>query len=275
MPWRIDRGLVSSLFRLLAAAIPLFCLTGCATKPWVGSLGTDQAEATALLVDTLAARDEACGATLEGDIALFYKTPFDKKAVNGFLQFSLPSSFKFVLANPLGQPLLAIAGDQQSYQVINTLDRRYLAGTVRSFGIRHDISSDFLDGEWGDWLMGRNSLRGREITTILHDRDNRGVWVGLKAQSEDGSGTEHLLVDPDRQLYLARVIEDRDQRIITEITYEEWAAGGKCHQPLNIYIKGLDYGSEIHIKLSNTAVTSERQTYRLPVPPGYMKQFLP
>lgn len=273
--WRIDRGIPASFFRLLAIAIPLFYLTGCATKPWRDPLGTDQVDETALLVDALAARDEACGDTLEADIALFYKTPFDSKAVNGFLQFSLPSSYKFVMTNPLGQPLLAIAGDQQSYQVIDTLNRRYVAGTIRSFGIRNDISSAFLDGDWANWLMGRNSLQGRQVTTVRRDRHDRGVWVSLEPQTTAGTGTEHLLMDPDRQLYLARIIEDRQQRVLVKIAYEGWAASGKCMQPLDIYFKGLDYGSEIHIKLSDIDVTSDRKTYRLPLPPGYMRHFLP
>lgn len=273
--WKIDRGLPASLFRLLAIAIPLFCLAGCATKPWRDPLGTDQAEATELLFDTLAARDQTCGDSLEADIALFYKTPFDSKAVNGFLQFSLPSSYKFVMTNPLGQPLLAIAGDQLSYQVIDTINRRYLAGTVRSFGIRNDISSAFLAGDWANWLMGRNSLQGRQVTSVRHDRYNRGVWVSLEPQTTAGTGTEHLLMDPDRELYLTRIIEDSQQRVIVEIAYEGWAASGKCMQPLDIYFKGLDYGSEIHIKLSDIVVTSDRQTYRLPIPPGYMRHFLP
>ena len=244
-------------------------------EPWRDPLEADQVDETILLVDALAARDAACGNTLEADIALLYKSPFDSKAVSGFLQFSLPSSYKFVMTNPLGQPLLAIAGDQQSYQVIDTLNQRYVAGTIRSFGIRNDVSSAFLEGDWANWLMGRNSVQGRQVAAVRPDRDNRGVWVSLEPQTTAGTGAEHLLIDPDRQLYLARIIEDRQQRVIVEIAYEGWAASGKCMQPLDIHFKGLDYGSEIHVKLSDIAVTSERQTYRLPIPPGYMRHFLP
>lgn len=275
MHWRSEKEVVSSLLPLLVIAFSLLYLTGCATKPWTGSLETDQADETALLIDALTARDEACGTSLEGDLVLFYKTPFDKKGVNGFLQVSLPFSYKFVMTNPFGQPLLAIAGDKQSYQVINTLDRKYLAGSIRSFGVKNDIGEPFLQGNWGDWLMGRNTIGGRQITEIRHDRANRGIWVSFAPQGKSGSGAEHLLIAPDRRLYLARIIEDMEQRVIAEITYEGWTAAGECSQPLDIYIKGLDYGAEIHLNLSNIAVTYEQEVYRLPIPPGYIRQFTP
>lgn len=270
-----ERAAVSFLLKPLVVAVLLLYLTGCASKPWTGPLGSEQADETALLVDALAARDRACGTSLEGDIILFYKTPFDKKGVNGLLQVSLPFSYKFVMTNPFGQPLLAIAGDKQSYQVINTLDRRYLAGSIRSFGVKNNIAAPILQGNWGDWLMGRNSFSGRQITEIRRDRIKRGVWVSFAPQEKSESGAEHLLIDPERQLYLARIIEDMEKKVIAEITYEGWAAAGECSQPLDISIIGLDYGAEIHLKLSNIAVTNEQEVYRLPIPPGYIRQFMP
>lgn len=274
-PWNSDRGVVFYLLWILVMAIPLLNLTGCATRPWGDSIATDQFDETALLVDSLAARDRTCGTTLEGDAVLLYRTPFDKKAVNGFLQFSLPSAYKFVITNPFGQPILVIAGNQESYQFIHTLERTYLAGSIRSFGLRKDISRSFLEGNWGDWLMARNTMTGKRVATVRRDRDNRGIWVSLEPQADQEAGWEHLLVSPDRRLYLARIIEDREHKIVAEITYDEWATAGECSQPLEINIVGLDYGSEIHIQLSDIAVTSNRQTYRLPVPPGYMRHFMP
>lgn len=273
--WRIKLRVTSSLFQILFFCLFLFYLTGCANRPWRTPLEPDQTDETALLVASLAARDRACPPSLEGDIAFFYKGPLDKKAVNGFLQFSLPSSYKFVMTNPLGQPLLAIAGNQQYYQVINTLNRHYLAGSISSFGLQKDIDAPFLKGNWGDWLMGRNSMEGRQITSVRHDRENRGLWVSFESDNKPNLGIEHLLVAHDNQRYLARVIEDDKQTVIAEITYDEWAAEGKCSQPLDINIKGLGYGAEIHIKLSNIAMTEEQQSYRLPVPPGYFRQFRP
>ncbi|MFW2368373.1 MAG: DUF4292 domain-containing protein [Desulforhopalus sp.] len=250
-------------------------MTGCASKPWRTPLGPDQTDETTLLVASLAARDQACPPSLEGDISFFYRGPLDKMAVNGFLQFSLPSSYKFVMTNPLGQPLLAIAGNQQSYQVINTLKHHYLAGSISSFGLQNNIDAPFLKGNWGDWLMGRNNMEGRQLTSVRHDHKERGLWVSFESDNKSNQGTEHLLVTHDNQLYLSRIIEDDKQNVIAEITYDKWVEAGECSQPLNINIKGLGYGTEIHIRLSNIALIDEQRSYRLPVPPGYIRQFRP
>lgn len=265
---------VSALRNLLVMLFALY-LSGCAARPWSETLDPDQVDETLRVVDTLAIRDAKCPQTLSGDLTLFYKSPVDNTALNGFLQFSLPSSYKFVLTNPFGQPLFAVAGDQKSYSGINTQERKYFSGGLHSFGVRYNIDDAFLQGNWGDWLTGRNHFSGQDITDLRNDRSNRGVWLTLAARSDGRAGSEHLLLAPEEKLYLARIVEDWDNKVVAEITYGEWTGAGNCLQPLDILITGLAYGAEIHLKLSDIVFDDGPQKYSLQVPAGYIKQYMP
>jgi hypothetical protein len=272
-PWKTGKFLFGSLRQAVFFLLASFLLAGCATKPWTEPLAEPEAGSVAQLVDSLVARDAGCGQTLEGDLVLFYQNPLDKKALSGFLQFSLPSSYKFVMANPFGQPVLVVAGDQNSFQAISTLEKKYLAGSLRSFGLHKDIPSYILKGDWAAWLTGRNRRPSQSITYIRNDRQSRGVW--LTFQSTDQTGMDHLLLDRDREVFVDRIVENDHGRQVAVIRYGNWLTVGECRQPLEINITGLDYGTEIRIELSNVLLSDGQKTYRLQPPPGYARQFMP
>jgi hypothetical protein len=273
MPWKVANsrvGLPVGLFLLVTLAI-----SGCARKPWTDPLEGDQFSETGHLIDTLVREDQACGKSLDGDLALFYSDPLEKKALSGFLQFSMPASYKFVVSNPFGQPVLAIAGDQRSYQAINVPEQKYLAGSVRSFGLRNDLPVDILKGSWGEWITARNLRSSQSIIAIRRDRDNRGVWISFRHEKSEPPGLSHLLLEPGSQLPLVRILENGDGTIVAEVTYGDWVTIGRCRQPQEINITGLDYGTDIRLKLTNVQLTEEPKQFHLPVPPGYAQQLLP
>lgn len=272
MPLKTDRSLLVYIQQTLFFLLASFFLAGCASKPWTEPLKGTEADSTAQIIDSLVARDAACGGTLEGDLVLFYQNPLEKKAFSGFLQFSKPSAYKFVMTNPFGQPVLIIAGDKESFQAINTLEKSYLAGSLRSFGLRNNIPSYFLKSNWSSWLTGRNQLSSHAITDIRSDRDSRGVW--LTFQSKEQTGLYHLLLDREREVFLVLILENGNGQTVAEITYDNWVTLGKCRQPLDISIAKLDYGTDIRVKLSNVLITNEQKTYRLQPPPGYLQQYM-
>ncbi len=272
MPWKTNKP--SALIRqALLFLLTAFVLAGCATSQWTDPLQDTEADKIARQVDALAARDAACGKTLEGDLVLFYHSPLEKKALDGFFQFSMPSSYKFVMSNPFGQPVLIIAGDQNSFQAINTLTKKYLTQNISSFGLRNNIPSPFLKSDWGSLLTGRIQLSSRSLTAVRNDRNARGVW--LTFQNKEQAGVSHLLFDREKEIFLASILEDGNGKKIAEITYGNWMPADTCQQPLDIMITGLDYGTEIHITLENVLITAEKKTYRLRPPPGYDRRYMP
>lgn len=277
MHWKTDSltGLNPKL--ALPLLLSSLILSGCAGKPWTDPLEPPQAEAIEQLVDKLYIRDQSCGKSLAADLSVYFHGPLENSAVSGYFQFSAPSFYKFVMTNPLGQPVLLIAGDQKSYQAINSLARKYMAGSVRSFGIRNKIPQDFLKSNWQDWLMGRNHYSSEKTSHIRNDKEGRGTWISFNTEDGKYSATSHLLLDSDQKLYRTRILENSDGKTIAEIRYDNWIGQGGCLQPQDINITGLDYGTNIQLKLSDVVLSTDvdPKTYRLPIPSGYLKQYLP
>ncbi len=273
MPWKNNNSSAFLHTGLILLAALIF--SGCAGKPWTTPLDGDRFNETLQLIDSLNLDNQACGQSLDGDLALFYVDPLDKKALSGYLQFSIPGSYKFAVANPFGQTIMAIAGDQKSYQAVIVPEHKYLSGSLRSFGLRHDVPAEILKGPWGEWLTARTLRPGNTISAIHEDKNGRGLWISFRHGTAEPAGMSHLLLEPVSKLPLSRILENGAGRIVAEVTYGDWIQQGECRQPQEINITGLDYGVDIRLKLSNVKLTSQAKNYSLPVPSGYTQQLLP
>lgn len=259
---------------LLYIALPLF-LAGCAAKPWTEPLLEDATEHIFVTIDQLAERDKECEKTLDADLDVHFKGPMGEHALSGHLQLSIPSAFRFAVVNPFGQPVFMVAGDQKNFQSVNTLNKKFLSGRLRSFFLLNDIPTFLLSENLGDWLTARNSLHSDSISEVRQDREQRGVWVTFQHNNDALIEKTHLLLAPDETTILARVIEDSSGKILAETYYSNWETTGRCKQPLDIDITGLDYGSDISLKLSNMELLEEKKKYSIPPPPGFNRQYLP
>jgi len=250
-------------------------LFGCAIKPWEAPLEGETFDDSLKFIIALAKEQETCDQSFDGDLSLFYTAPFDKEAISGYLRFSLPSSYKFIVTNPFGQPMFMVAGNNSSFQIINTNDKKYVSGSLRSFFIRNHIPLAFLSGNWGEWLTGRNTMAGAEITAIRQDKEARGLWVTVEYTEGKKTTTSHLLLDTENKIYLERLLEDKKGDVVARITYGNKRADIQCQQPLAITLSGLDYGVTIDLKLSDIHFANEQKKYSLPIPKGYIRQFMP
>lgn len=253
----------------------LLFFSGCAGKPWTGALPEEEYAQVAEEIGEIHRRDTTCPTTFTGDLALFYRTPLQSQAVKGYLQFSMPNAYRFVVTNPLGQPLLMIAGNQSSYQAINTFEKKYLAGSIRSYAIRRGIPLYLTAGHWGDWLTARFGRGSGEIAEIHQDRADRGVWVSFPGEEKMDDPPQRLLLDRQRGLILTRILEDSRGKSLAEISYSDWLSQDGCHQPQHIAVSGLDYGVEISLQLDNLFFSDAAETFELPIPQGYLRQYLP
>lgn len=260
--------------RILMLAV-VFALAGCAVQPWTTLLEGDRYEEASSLMDTLAAENSVCGRTLEGDLGLVFTSALDRNALNGFLEFSQPTAYRFVVTNPFGQPLFAAAGDHLSYQAINVPERLHMAGSMRSFVLRHKLPLEFLSRSWGEWIMARNTRPSSSVTAIYEDREGRGVWITYRHDENEPAGRSHLLVDPVETRIIARVLEDGKGETVAEVTYADWQDGGRCRQPREVNISGLKYGAQIRLKFTDLRLSDEEKRFQLPVPPGFTRQLRP
>lgn len=259
---------------LLYVALSIF-IAGCAARPWTTPLLEDEAENTYVVIDQLVERDNECENTLDADLTIQFNSALGKKAFNGHLQLSMPSAFRFAVTNPFGQPVFMVAGDEKSFQSVNTLNKKYLSGRLRSFFLLNNIPTFFLSENLGDWLTSRSSLSSEIISEIRQDKEQRGVWVTFQHESGATIDKTHLLLAPDNATFLTRILEDKSGKILAKTDYSDWVSAGFCNQPLSIDISGLDYSSDINLKLTNIQFLEKRKKYTIPPPPGFNRQYLP
>jgi len=177
----------------------------------------------------------------------------------------------------LGQPLLAITSDQRSFQAINTLEGRYTTGRVSSYGLLHNIPVVLLRGNWQNWIRGAISVDPSTITAIRQDREDRGTWVTVEKESDDKRQKTHLLIEPKEGTLLSRIVESDAGELFAEITYGGWVSIGKCKQPHMIKVSGLEFNTELAIKLSGVLIAENlnKDDFRLTAPVSYVRQVLP
>jgi len=257
----------------------LVCLTffGCAQRPWTDPLEERQAENALHFLEQLKTRTESCPEGIDGDISLSYQSPFDAKKVQGYFQILSPSYLKLVISTPLGQPVIILTSDQQTFQLINTLERRYTAGNVHSYALLHNIPPALLTGEWKNWIRGTFSIIPSAITAIRQDREQRGTWFSLQKQTDNVQQETHLLIESREGKLLSRIIESNTGEPVMKIVYQDWISLGSCKQPRIIKMTGLKYNTELTMTLSDVLIAENlsKNDFKFSAPASYTRQILP
>ncbi len=263
----------------------LLCLfwlltSGCTYHPWTAPIEDEHNQKATQLLMALDQKSSFCEQPIDGDISIFYKNLFNKELISGYFQLYYPSSLKFIVTNPFGQTLLAFAVTERRFQLINTFERRYIKGNTYSYGMLHNIPSILTQGTWNEWLRGTVHLPEGDIIDLRNDAKKRGVWITIRRKKSDhtaAKGLTHLLVDPEKTLLLSRILENARGKVVGEIRYGNWKTVSGCAQPYTIRVSGLDYSTEIDLKLSNIAVADDltEKDFHLKAPAGYVRQIIP
>ena len=256
----------------------LLCSGGCAREPWTKPVDDNQAQTIRNMIQEKVKTDAACSSILDAEVSVSMKTVMETKSFSGFLQLKLPSSVKFVTTNPLGQTVLALVSDGQSYRSVNTLDTQFVSGSLSTLALRNDIPQELLTGKWGIWLSDRIEIpKDAEITDIRQDATARGTWIKIANSKTKREGPEYILIDPATRRPLLRMLMDAEENQIARIEYSDWQDGPKCEQPTTFNITGLSKGVEIIIHLSDIItdkILTERD-FTLRPPPGYFIELRP
>lgn len=264
------------LFRLILTLLVLL-IQGCAGKPWTSQVADSETALITQIFAEMQERDTSCFSCLDAKTTLSWDTPGEDRSIAGFLQLKLPTSIKFVVLNPLGQPLYALVNNGQDFQSINTSLKQHIIGKISSLATQNKIPESLLSENWGYWLTGRLHEQGATIEAIHQDGSGRGVWITMRYQDEASLNKSHLLIQPATRQLLARILVDRDGETIATIFYDRRNEKNDCEPVNRITISDLPYGSQLSIDF--TEILTDRSfsaaNFRLKVPADYETQELP
>jgi len=263
-------NLRSGLFWLVLPLLILL-MTGCAGKPWTTPVTDAETAVITQTFKEMQQRDDSCPRCLDAKATLYWDGPGEDRAVSGFFLLMLPASVKFVVTNPLGQPLYAVVSNGQGFQSINTTLKQHVSGELSDLMRQYDIPESLLSAHWGYWLLGRLHERGAMIEAISQDESGRGVWVTLRYPDEEALAKCHLLMQPDGKKLLARVLVDRQGDTVATLSYDYGTSRDNCPSVSRISVTGLPYGSRLNIdfaEILTDRILSDAD-FRLKVPANY------
>lgn len=260
----------------LAAVLLLLLVNGCATKPWTSPVADEETGLITQIFEEMQERDDSCFSCLDAKTTLVWDPPGEDRSVTGFLQLMLPTSVKFVVLNPLGQPLYALVSDGREFQSINTTLRQHLIGKISSLASQYKIPESLFSDNWGYWLTGRLHEHEAAIESIHRDGSGRGAWITLRYQGEAPLGKSHLLIQPASKQLLARILVDRQGETIATLSYDHRTGQDACAPVSKITITDLPYGSKLNIELEEILIdrSFSAADFRMKIPAGYASQEL-
>lgn len=267
---------------VLLATVPLLfiLLSGCAKQHWTETLEEEETAGIAQIIYNMQEEDHSCPKALDAEVLIFWKTPLENYALQGYLQLLSPSFLKFVLSNPLGQPMYIIASDGKQFQSLDMTIRRHIRGSVRSLGIRNKIPLIIMNGDWYAFFTGRLPEQPFKIHHMYRNKEEQDVWVALPATISLSGLMEHTYIhfDPVRKEILGYLFLDDKGKILANISYgDQESKQNLCNIKEQINITELSWGAEIQIKLQDirTDIHLQENTFILPVPKDYSKQLHP
>jgi len=259
----------------------LFCLlfSGCAQKRWDDALSEEENRDVQDILLAMQQQEQQCFQSYDADMKMFWKSPVGDNAVAGYLLLKAPSSVKYVISNPLGQPVFAFAGNGKTFQILNAMERRHIRGNVRSLAIRNRIPLILAQDDWFAYLSGRLPSRKLTVEESAKDNIDKSIWLKLiTAKGPYTTGSIYLQIDPDKREVLSYLFLDDSDDMIAEIRYGEQKEGrAPCSVHTEVQITGLPWGAEINIEFENISGLNQfkRTDFSLPVPASFNTQLWP
>lgn len=262
---------------LTLACLGSILSAGCAQKPWKQPLAEGALPEAQQTIAEIQKRDAACTPCIDTEAKIFLRSKLQNQATSGYLQIQQPSFIKFIVSNPFGQPLLAVASDGINFQKISTPEQVYMNGKVLSFVLKNDLPIAIVNGQWGAWLTGRLGKSTLDVKNIYEDEQNRGFWIATSYQTPAGKYQEHLLINPQNKLLVGRMLTDQKDRILANVQYSQSKDMGGCPQPENLKITQLDFNTEIEINLADIQPLSScsMADFSLKRPDNFTHLYLP
>jgi outer membrane lipoprotein-sorting protein len=269
--------------RTIRFVIPLYLLSvllsGCATKRWSEPLTEEEGTEIASIINKIQVAEKSCPDNLEADARIFWKTPGSNAGITSYLQLHSPSFVKFIITNPLGMMMYALASDGKTFQSLDSIEHLHIRGNVRTLVIRMRMPLVLAEGDWFSYITGRLPSYPLAILEISKDKTDTTAWILLE-QSKSGKTEDRrwIHIDTEKQKLLGYLFLDANGKTIAEISYTGQEGSGDICQPKEkIHITDLPWGSEIRIELQDisTATQFSPSDFTLPVPVGYFKQLQP
>ena len=167
----------------------------------------------------------ACCLDAEVDAAVFVSGLFSNHTwkLSGYLQAMEPGDIKFAALNPLGQPILILLTNGNTFKSLNVSEGRAYSGSVNSETFRKFAPAGFDPENSYYWLTGRLPPENIEILEVKRDKDQDGYWLQVRFGK---SGIDNMILFDPKEFVILRhiVLSDRGD-LLLDLVYEDYQPG--------------------------------------------------
>ncbi|GAB4338514.1 MAG: hypothetical protein Kow0089_10460 [Desulfobulbaceae bacterium] len=244
-------------------------LTGCAIKP-PATIPLEEDARPHVLERLQVFQQQECPRFLDVDTTIVWKAYGSTRKIPATLQVAPPNLLRFSVVDPLGRPLVILAGDGETFTLINNREAKALRGSVHASFWRRYLPVLPEQNDYPGWLLGRLPWKDETAADIRREKNDRStVWLVSPGQD---TLRHHVLFDPGSLRVRRRLIEDERGAILLDVLYEKYQNDELgCPIPHRLTVKGAEIDGTIRFLFGTVypSKTIGENWFHLTIPPHF------
>ena len=259
---------------LIIPVVILLTLCSCAKTPWTSLVEGESRNVVLNSYMNFLASQDGCQSSWDAEVDIRWTSSVRNFSFSGYGQVMEPAYLKFIVPNPLGQPIRIIVTNGVIYRDIDTVKKTIVSGEIRSWALRHELPLSLVNATWLDWIGGRSSAPVEQIAEIRLDSENRGTWLSISSTDPEAA-KEHILLNWEHGTIIERILLDDSDRKYASLTYSEWQELDQCLYPVVLSIEGLPLGGKVDLRFTEIRQTEFKPAdFNVDIPGGFQKTWL-
>ena len=249
-------------------------LGGCSVLPHTLDTPSVEKREAISLFKTMISHQRECACCVDAAVNVTFKSLFYSGTINGYLQAMTPSSLKFVGINPLGQPLVVLVSDGETFHYMSVPESKGYEGSVSGETFARYAPDGFQPEQTFYWLVGRLSPGVIQIRDVNWDEEGLGYWFKMNYKQSDMMSL--VLFDPGELVIRRHLVVDDHDEVIMNIFYDDYTAE-PCPLPGRITVKSLLHNSSMEVSFMDwlNDISFSPDEFELRLPSGFVRVIVP
>jgi hypothetical protein len=231
----------------------LLLLAGCARLPTGVPIPAEEQEFVSSSFRQWRSEQLACPSELDAAATVTFRAWFQSGILSGFVQAMEPAHLRFVGLNPLGQPMLVLVTDGQSFRYVSVPEERSYEGSVQARAFARYAPEGLQPEHLFFWLTGRPAPELSEVGSVLRDEATAAYWLELAGE---GRLRHRVLFSPRLEMVYRHQVVDERWNILAEVRYDDFQeiaglADVICRWPGRLTVETREHSGRMIIELND------------------------
>jgi hypothetical protein len=247
-----------------------FVVNGCGYFPDRDSISEVENQEVRSRFKEMIGAQKDCHCCFDGVVKSRFENFFYDGSIAGYLQAMSPSFLKFMALSPLGQPVIVLTSDGETFHYVDVVKQTEYSGSVNGETFQKYAPAGFSPEFTFYWLTGK--LRPGDVNLSLTSREQNGSRYWLELYYDDGRKSL-VLFDAVRLHIYRHIVYNADQDVILEIIYDDYGQE-ECSVPHSVTVTSLTLNTTLHLHFTDLVdkVALSRSDFSYTVPDDFQKE---